>query len=233
MLDAELTDIAPFQSNAARNEMIGVNSKADDDSPDYIPDWMIEALGRVPTESDDCEIAEGKEAELLRHLKHAHQQLVVSLVADEGERREVFEHQWDKRPDEYKLLFDPSLRPYVNSMGQHVTLLMMATARRLAEEKNRRAFRWETELARRRARREWEWDQYRLFDSELVLPFVSSSGELMDETTIRERRTRAKTELKGMTERVVRRSTDRVERCLATKQSIEHQLFVQRNKVIS
>lgn len=182
------------------------------------------------SDSDNSSVADAEmEPILARHVQQAHKRLVEALVADEGEERAVFEHQWDQHPDEYRLLFDPSLRPFEDSNGKLVTMKMMSTGRRLAEERDRQRFRRETALARKRARRAWEWDQYRLLDSAQVLPFVSSSGELISEATIMEKRAQARTDVKSGVQRVARRSTDRVEKCRAAKQLLEHSLLACRS----
>jgi hypothetical protein len=171
---------------------------------------------------------------LARHLQLAHRELVDALVEDEGEKRVIFEHEWDKKPDEYRLLYYPSVRPYEDSTGRSVTLIDIATARRLAEEKDRREFRRETDLARKRAEREWEWDQYRLYESEQVLPFVSRNGELIDADSIREKRALAQgTDTKGWNWREKRHPTIRVEKCLKNKQLIEHELLLSRERAES
>jgi hypothetical protein len=160
----------------------------------------------------------------LQRLRHAHQELVDALVADEGEDRAVFEHQWDESSDLYRLLFDPTMRPYVDSTGKRVTTQMMFTARRSAEEKDYKGFSRATKLARRREHRAKEWDQYRMLDSKVVLPFVSSRGEFIDANMIRERR--AQRDAEGKSEHGVHISTNRVEKCRSAKQWCEHQLLL-------
>jgi len=68
-------------------------------------------------------------------------------------------------------------------------------------------------------------------DSAQVLPFVSSSGELISEATILEKRAQARTDLKSGVEHVSRRSTDRVEACRAAKQLAEHNLLACRRRM--
>jgi hypothetical protein len=165
------------------------------------------------------------EPSLQLHLQQAHRDLVNALVMDEGEDRNVFEHHWDVQSDNYRLLFNPTLRPYLDSKGKPVTMTMISKARRLAEKSDFEGFRRATELARRREHRAREWDRYRMLDSKVVLPFVSSSGKMFDEKMIYERRAKAKRDSMDK-DSVIYQPTERVEKCFAIKQLCEHELFM-------
>jgi hypothetical protein len=122
------------------------------------------------------------------------------------------------------------MRPYIDSTGNRVSMKMISTARRSAEAKDYRGFRRATGLARRRMHLAKEWDQYRMFDSKVVLPFVTSSGRIINVDMIRERRMQGKNGKRGSDDRVVPRSTERVERCRSAKQWSEYQLFQKTNR---
>lgn len=58
---------------------------------------------------------------------------------------------------------------------------------------------------------------------------MTSSGRIMNVDMIRERRMQGKNGMRGSDDRVVPRSTERVERCRSAKQWSEYQLFQKTN----
>ena len=227
-VDSENSDVDSDNSDidSDNSDIDSENSDVDSDNSDIDSDNSDIDSDNSDVDSDNSVSSmPNMEPSLQLHLQQAHRDLVNALVMDEGEDRNVFEHHWDVQSDNYRLLFNPTLRPYLDSKGKPVTMTMISKARRLAEKSDFEGFRRATELARRREHRAREWDRYRMLDSKVVLPFVSSSGKMFDEKMIYERRAKAKRDSMDK-DSVIYQPTERVEKCFAIKQLCEHELFM-------
>ena len=107
-----------------------------------------------------------------------------------------FEHSWEENSDEYKYLYMDDITPFVDKYGNNISTSDIVE-RRLKTmkcdidlyQKNKGAAKaW----AERRQRDAIEWDDYRLYESALILPFVNTFGQYYCENTIKKLRNQRK-----------------------------------------
>ena len=165
-----------------------------------------------------------------KHLKKVEDDLKQALVDEGVEVNEAMAtFCCDEDSDEYKYLYDPYMSPFVNSAGEQVSIAMIASRRKLAMAIDGDTYKANVQFANKfraqRKRQTMEWDQYRMYHSEYILPFVNRSGILVDTATISMRRQR------GLPRHSNFVSNARVEKCRAAKQKWEHELLLLTNNL--
>eukprot|EP00603_Paraphysomonas_imperforata_P009834 CAMPEP_0114468378 /NCGR_PEP_ID=MMETSP0104-20121206/10145_1 /TAXON_ID=37642 ORGANISM="Paraphysomonas imperforata, Strain PA2" /NCGR_SAMPLE_ID=MMETSP0104 /ASSEMBLY_ACC=CAM_ASM_000202 /LENGTH=988 /DNA_ID=CAMNT_0001641949 /DNA_START=315 /DNA_END=3278 /DNA_ORIENTATION=- len=103
-----------------------------------------------------------------------------------------FEFEWDANSDEYKYLYDPNIRSFVDKNGKLVSVTKIMTKRFYTQEVNKEEYERNQKKAnediRRKKEQMLEWDNYRIYKSLVVLPFVDSYGRRISEEKIKWRR---------------------------------------------
>jgi hypothetical protein len=124
------------------------------------------------------------EAELL----YADDVLKQFLLASGVKQPYDYKLFWAKDSDEYRYLYQPKITPFVNDQGESVNTFQILMKRGELKSKQCEEFKTNELFAsigiRRREKLSREWDHYRLFKSELMLPFVDESGTKVTVTKI-------------------------------------------------
>jgi hypothetical protein len=93
---------------------------------------------------------------------------------------EDFEFHLDETSDEYRYLFQQPITPFVNSQGEEVNVLQIISKRKSLLETDSETFTNNAKVvqigAKRRKKFNNDWNSYRTFDSELLLPFKKDNG---------------------------------------------------------
>jgi hypothetical protein len=91
-----------------------------------------------------------------------------------------YEFHWSESSDEYNYLYRPAITPFVNMQGKSVSMYQIIAKRNAMMLQDYASFKRNGELAakglERRKVLEVEWDKYRLFKSETILPFIDHTG---------------------------------------------------------
>ena len=93
---------------------------------------------------------------------------------------EDFDFYWEENADEYRFLYQQPITPFVNSHGEQVDRDEMVSMRKAVLIKDEVNMKRNTRLARlgvqRRAQYLFDWDTFRLYDSDLTLSFIDRAG---------------------------------------------------------
>ena len=96
---------------------------------------------------------------------------------------EDFDFYWKETSDEYQYLYQQPITPFVNSHGESVDRTEIVSRRDNIMIKDEVNMKRNTDLARKGVQR-WnrymlEWDTFRLYHSDLALPFIDHGGILI------------------------------------------------------
>jgi hypothetical protein len=155
---------------------------------------------------------------------------VKKLCVDLGlNKPEDFEFFCDENSDEYRYWYQQKITPFVNKQGDNVTTLEIISMRNEAAGKDYETFRNNQTSARlgvvKRQRFNRLWDLFRLYDSDLVLPFVDQAGRTVGRGEIKAWRV-SRAEAKEEEEEEARTPAEEAVRVLKMdKQVKEHKLF--------
>jgi len=93
---------------------------------------------------------------------------------------EDFEFYWDESSDEYRYLYQQPICPFVNSQDEEVSLYQIISRRNTSMATDYENHKKNEELAilgmQRRRKFMREWDEFRLRESDLILPFIDHTG---------------------------------------------------------
>ena len=119
--------------------------------------------------------------------------LIFFLVNIKGENPENFEYGFDENSDEYRYLYKPKIAPFVDKWGFEVNMFQIMAKRDEMMQKDIILYDQKAQQAQQGMERRRQagivWDTYRLYDSEVVLPFIDSQGKFISPNCIRELRT--------------------------------------------
>ena len=124
----------------------------------------------------------------IQNYEKAEESLLHFLIHVKGEPAEDFEYNWDENSDEYRYLYQDDVVPFIDKQGNQVTAaqIVMERLRKMKEDID--LYNWNRKLATesvtRRRRAAAAWDSYRMYDSDLILPFIDDSGQYFSESII-------------------------------------------------
>ena len=127
-----------------------------------------------------------------RIYTEANAALLHFLVNVKGDPPEKFEFGWDEDSDEYKYFYKEDIVPFIDNNGCEVSYSDIVERRLQFMKDDVALYNKNRALAKEgtanRERFAIEWDNYRLYDSDVVLPFIDFSGKRMSESMIHELR---------------------------------------------
>ena len=141
---------------------------------------------------------------------------------------EDFDFYWEETSDEFRYLYQHPITPFVNSHGEQVDRDEMVSMRNNVMIKDEVNMKRNTALARmgieRRKQYMLDWDNFRLYDSDLTLPFIDHTGNKVTTSEIEATRSRDI----GVSSDASNNIPIVKEFCLlkTRKQTLEHELLV-------
>ena len=116
---------------------------------------------------------------LQRDVNQAENAMQQCLINNGVNTPEDFIFDWDENSDEYRYFYQHPIAPFVNTLGENVNLYQIISKRNALMVKDYTAFQRKQGLARKDVIRKKQftsdWDTFRLYDSDLILPFVDQT----------------------------------------------------------
>ena len=173
----------------ARGSVSGVQQWSKNDSR-AVEKTTAARLSNDPTLSTMGEIIPKREILFVKKLKAANDAIEKLLIRNgEIEAREV---ELDINSDEFKYLYEPRIRSFVDQNGILISESKIMARRLHAQEidgdKYDRIKKIVLDSVSKKEAQLHEWDNYRMYKSIAILPFVDSGGRVVSEDKIKWRR---------------------------------------------
>jgi hypothetical protein len=110
-----------------------------------------------------------------------------------GEDPDSFDFAWEEESDEFKYFYKQNIVPFVDTSGCLVDeKQIIAKREELVHSIGKKLYDVNKERARkgieRRRQAALAWDAYRLYDSDMIFPFINISGKFVSEDSIKKLR---------------------------------------------
>ena len=153
-------------------------SDSDDDSSDFV-DYDDSDIATPKKECANSQQLFALQEDLLQ-ADYAVKNLSVMLGLN---TLDEFTVDWDENSDDYRYFYQHPIIPFINSQGEEVSLYQIVSKRNSMMAKDYAHFKHLEGKARRSMQKKKEfkqkWDNFRLHDSDLMLPFLDSAGRLV------------------------------------------------------
>ena len=161
-------------------------------------------------------------------LKKADKDIKDFMVQTGYKKKEDLDFDWEENSDDYKCFYQEDIKPYVDSKGTYMSVSQITSQRNTAMLNDYAMFKRNEALARSSVKKKSnymrDWDNFRLYESDAVIPFVDHCGVKRNSKDIEE--ARQTKDYTPETNNLSLKNKKKLFRLKKKKQLIEHRLLV-------
>jgi hypothetical protein len=200
----KLNDGSSIYSDSSNdNSSDSSNDSSNDSSPNDKNIFVSDSSGSSDSDDDlivfPHEFSDKKRKLLQWKVRRATCAVRDYCLANSLKKADDYEFHWAESSDEYRYLYQRDITPFVNIVGENVSMHQIIAKRNALTLQDYASFKRNGELAakglERRKRFELEWDVYRLYESDTVLPFIDLTGKMISTNDILAQREQKKEEV--------------------------------------